>query len=688
MKRVLMILLSVLLLAGCAGKKAQEAVREMPQAAEEVQADNPVTAASTEAPTEAPTEVPTEVPTEEPTEAPTPEPTPEPTATPEPTSTPLPEPNGTVFYSPVTVKNYYIVVNDPTWTAQADDGSLTLSDPADESKLSNILFSRENLQLPVSTEMLDFALQMLVEGISESAGKEAAAFGDPHDESVNGFAGRACEGKITTEEKSVSVRAVVWGSDTYAYFLAATAGEGSEEKVGAILRGMLDSFCTAEAYDALVAEGKAPALEGPAEEPEPQAQAAAEFNSEKYDFYFAVSDPNWSMTDSANGAVFKNSSHKYQTQILVSSFATDETKTAEQLDEDLDAVKAAVAESLGDAELTQVERTDYTVNGNAGRREALQTEMLGIRVEILMITWMADGHQYILGLTSYGDEYLESVKTVDEMLDSFEPARAEQPEQQPEQQPAGQPEQGTTVSGLDNVVLMDAQGVKITATGLDEAGWGGPKVKLLIENTSGKDLTVQTRNSSVNGYVIDTLMSARVANGKKVNDGFTIDSDDLKMSGIETIYDIELSFHVFTSEDYNTYYDSEMIRVETGAEGTQVRDDSGEVLYEGEGFKIVSKGAVELPYSGPALRVYLENNTGHAVTVHLENVSVNGFMISPAFYEEMQDGKCAVKDISFFKSDLDANGIEKIEEIEFSFELWELATYKTILAGGPIKAAF
>ena len=56
-------------------------------------------------------------------------------------------------------------------------------------------------------------------------------------------------------------------------------------------------------------------------------------------------------------------------------------------------------------------------------------------------------------------------------------------------------------ASINETVLVDEAGIKITAKSFDPNGFWGPEVKLLIENNSGTDLTFQARNASVNGYM-------------------------------------------------------------------------------------------------------------------------------------------------------------------------------------------
>ena len=67
---------------------------------------------------------------------------------------------------------------------------------------------------------------------------------------------------------------------------------------------------------------------------------------------------------------------------------------------------------------------------------------------------------------------------------------------------------------IEEQVLYDANDIKITTTGLED-GLMGTELKLLLENNSAKNITVQARNANVNGYMVDTMMSVDVAAEKR-----------------------------------------------------------------------------------------------------------------------------------------------------------------------------
>lgn len=244
-----------------------------------------------------------------------------------------------------------------------------------------------------------------------------------------------------------------------------------------------------------------------------------------------------------------------------------------------------------------------------------------------------------------------------------------------------EPERESKAAGIEETVLVDEAGVKISAKGLDTDALFGAEVSLLIENDSGRDLTFQCRNASVNGYMVETMMSVDVATGKKANDSLTFMSSSLEACGISTIADMEFSFHIFSSEDWETYLDTPQIQLKTTVSDTYEYsfDDSGELVYDGNGVRIVVKGLAEdSSVFGPSIVVYIENNSGQNVTIQSRNVSINGFMVDPVFSPEVAAGKHAVDTITFLSSELEENGITAIETAELSFHIFETDGWATI----------
>ena len=254
----------------------------------------------------------------------------------------------------------------------------------------------------------------------------------------------------------------------------------------------------------------------------------------------------------------------------------------------------------------------------------------------------------------------------------------------------GSAQEAGAVATITEQVLYDENDIRITATGLED-GLFGTELQLLIENNSGQGITVQARNANVNGYMVSTMMSADVAAGKKANDSLTFETSGLKECGIETIATMEFSFHIFNTESWDDIADTEVIKVDTSAAGsyTQTYDDSGEVLVDADGVKIVGKGlSADGSFWGPGVILYIENNTEKDITVQVRDVSVNGFMVESSMSEDVVAGKKALSAVQFFSSDLESNSITDITDVELYFHIFELSTMDTVFDSDVITIQF
>lgn len=248
-----------------------------------------------------------------------------------------------------------------------------------------------------------------------------------------------------------------------------------------------------------------------------------------------------------------------------------------------------------------------------------------------------------------------------------------------------------TGATIEETVLMDEGGVKITAKSLSTDEFFGAELNVLIENNSGKDLTIQCRNASVNGYMVETMMSVDIVNGKKANDTLTFIDSDLDACGIADIADMEFSFHMFTTDGWETYLDTAPIQLKTSiAETYEYKfDDSGNIAYDADGIKIIIKGLAEdSSIFGPNIVVYIENNTDKAFTVQSRDVSVNGFMMKTVFSCDVMPGKKAIDTITFWSSDLEKNEISAIENAELSFHIFATESWADIVDTDVVSINF
>lgn len=244
---------------------------------------------------------------------------------------------------------------------------------------------------------------------------------------------------------------------------------------------------------------------------------------------------------------------------------------------------------------------------------------------------------------------------------------------------------------ISEQILLDQDGLKITATGIEDDSILGKGIKLLIENNSDKNLGVGCNALIVNDYMITDLFSTTVAAGKKANEIMYMSSSSLEAAGISNIGQIEIFFHIFNSDNYQTLYDPDGVTIQTSLYDSMDIDSStaseGQELYNQNGIRIVGKYVNEDSFWGAAVLLYIENTSGQNIGVNCDNMSINGFMVTPLYSSTVYNNKRIVDDITILSSDLEKNGITSVDEIEVNFHIYNADNYNTITDTGAIKFA-
>lgn len=248
-----------------------------------------------------------------------------------------------------------------------------------------------------------------------------------------------------------------------------------------------------------------------------------------------------------------------------------------------------------------------------------------------------------------------------------------------------EPSSAATVT-IDEQILLEQEGIVVTATEYVTDSIWGDGIKLLLENNSDKDITVGCNALIVNDYMITDLFASGIAAGKKSNETLYLSSTQLKAAGIENVGKIEIYFRVYDSSTYKTVFETECVTIQTSeyANMDTIPNDAGTELYNQDGIRIVGKTVDENSFWGTAILLYVENNSGKNVGISVDDMSINGFMMHPFFSTTVYDGKKSIDDITVFSNDLEENGIEAIEEVELKFHIYDADSYSTIADSEPI----
>lgn len=111
----------------------------------------------------------------------------------------------------------------------------------------------------------------------------------------------------------------------------------------------------------------------------------------------------------------------------------------------------------------------------------------------------------------------------------------------------------STKETIEQTILVDEDGIKITAQELTFAG-NSPRLNLLLENNTEKKLNftseyLEQNIFAVNGYMLNEYIDTDITPGNKANESISIDYEDLMLLGIHEVEAIELGFTVYDSDD-------------------------------------------------------------------------------------------------------------------------------------------
>lgn len=247
--------------------------------------------------------------------------------------------------------------------------------------------------------------------------------------------------------------------------------------------------------------------------------------------------------------------------------------------------------------------------------------------------------------------------------------------------------ENTGLETIEEAVLFEQKGVRVTAKEVVNDPIWGKGIIVLIENDTKKNIGVQCNTIVVNNYMVSDLFSSTVAAGKKDNETIALLSSGLEEAGIDTISEINISFNVFDSDSYDTLFDTDEISLKTSAYGTvdQPVMDSGKELLKTKGVRIVGKYVTEDSIWGAGVLLLIENTSDSNVLVQCDNMSINGYMATPYFSSQVNKGRMALTPITIFSSELEENGVSEVKDVELNFTILDPEDYETIFESGPIQ---
>lgn len=226
---------------------------------------------------------------------------------------------------------------------------------------------------------------------------------------------------------------------------------------------------------------------------------------------------------------------------------------------------------------------------------------------------------------------------------------------------------------MDETVLVDHDLATFTVKKAEASDHAAMQLQVQCVNKSDRALMFSWDMVSVCGYMYDPFWSEEVAAGKTANSTVYLDTYELEEMGIHSVDEISFTLRIVDSENWMeepivqqafTIYPTGL-NAETVQLPQRMPTEGQVVVAEDENVRFVIEKA-EDGASGYVLSVYMENKSDRNLMFSWDKVSVNGYMIEPFWATSVNAGKRACSAITFSRTDLGSNGIEKVSNIEFT----------------------
>ncbi len=249
------------------------------------------------------------------------------------------------------------------------------------------------------------------------------------------------------------------------------------------------------------------------------------------------------------------------------------------------------------------------------------------------------------------------------------------------------------IETIEKTVLIDEGYVKVTANDLKIGSNNNKILNFVFENNTDENLKFLCGNVSVNGYMIDSSIDINIGRGKNKVCKLLLKGDDLKDCGINTIADIEffIEFKPIDYKHYDDYYYYKQyinkykfeIKTNIANDYKYVFDDSGDVIYDENGIKMIVKHTYKSNNGYTGAKVYIKNNTEKNIEIYAQKIYVNDVMLAyrliytPYKYEQMEiasyigSGKRAITDIRVLDKSINEKNITKVENIKMVLEVFD-----------------
>lgn len=219
--------------------------------------------------------------------------------------------------------------------------------------------------------------------------------------------------------------------------------------------------------------------------------------------------------------------------------------------------------------------------------------------------------------------------------------------------------------------VIDTDQVAITITGTETDSFDGYTVKMLLENkSSDKTYSFSAEMAALNGVSVMPFLDEDVTPGNSANASLTFYISSEEEAAIGEVTDVSIRLKVSEEDEYYDYLVDETVHYYPLGEAAATKyeraaQDGDQVLLDNDKLSVIVTGYDPEGDFGYTVSFYLVNKTDGDALVNANDVSVNGKMINPWFTNTVYAGTVKFAKMTFDNSELEENGIESVEKIEF-----------------------
>lgn len=260
-------------------------------------------------------------------------------------------------------------------------------------------------------------------------------------------------------------------------------------------------------------------------------------------------------------------------------------------------------------------------------------------------------------------------------------APTEAPAEVPTESPTEAPTEAPAYSA-DSRKLVDNEYAVFTVTEFRHNEHLGLEMHVYCENKTAQNMMFSLDGVSVLGVMYDPFWAEEVAAGKKVNSVICFDTFQLAQMGVESVDEISFRLTVADNDNWmdEPFADAYFTVYPTGKTAEtvvypQYQHKNGETVIADGDLQFIVEKVDDVDSDCYVLHCYIANRTDKDLLVSWDGVSVNGFMVDPFWAAPVGAGKQLYTQISFFRSDLEAQGIETVSQIEFTLTAYDYAGF-------------